>query len=121
MPNGGERHLNEDKCWEFLRTRTIGRVAWHDEQSQELAVIAVDYRVDEAGLFIAPWPGTTLGREYDDREVAFQVDNYDDGNVSRWSVLINGRSRVVQLPDLETSVWLTRQIDVRTIIGIAGL
>jgi hypothetical protein len=124
-PSGGGAlaELITDECWDLLRSRTVGRIAWQGDEG--LTVVPLNYVVDHAAVLVRTAPYTALGREAPDRDVAFQVDDVHPESRSGWSVLVRGRCRLAppppegETPDVWVSGarWLVLRIEVRTITG----
>jgi hypothetical protein len=89
--------LTEDDCWELLRTGEIGRVATTIHALP--AIFPVTYTTIDATIVFRTSAGSKLAAAAQEAVVAFEVDAYDRGDRSGWSVLLVGRSEIVH--DLE--------------------
>jgi uncharacterized protein len=122
--NGRLTELQEQECWELLRTKTVGRVGWQGNDG--LTIVPVNYVVADKAVILRTAPYTELGREGTVQEVAFEVDDVDPLTRSGWSVLVRGRRRLdpeaygeSARPEVWVagSRWLVLRIEARTISG----
>ncbi len=91
----GERRLvdlSDDECWALLSTRSVGRLAWHGPEG--ISVVPLNYVVDGQQIVVAIAPYSSMARECDDAEVAFEVDHLVEESRAGWSALARGRCRV---------------------------
>jgi nitroimidazol reductase NimA-like FMN-containing flavoprotein (pyridoxamine 5'-phosphate oxidase superfamily) len=97
--------LSSGECWELLRARPYGRLAWAGAEG--VSVIPVNYLAEEGRLLLNTAAYTSLAQEGRDREVAFQVDQIDEETRSGWSVLVRGRLREVEpgVDQPDPDVW----------------
>ena len=116
--------LPVDECWTLAASRPVGRLAWTGPQG--LTVVPVNFVVADLEVHVRTAAYSALARECDDSDVAFQVDDFDAGTRSGWSVLLRGKAHVefsspqgVEDPD----VWpvgargLRVRVDVRQVTG----
>lgn len=113
--------LSDPECWGLLRTRPVGRIAWSGLQG--LSIIPVNFVVSDDAVVLRTTPYSLLARDSADREVAFEVDDFDVDTHEGWSVLVRGRCRRVHRAAERPEVWVTGarvldlQIDVRSLSG----
>lgn len=81
--------LSEPECWEHLRSRSVGRLAWAGAEG--VSVVPVNFAVDGDAILIRTTAYSLMGRECGGRDVAFEVDAIDDAEHIGWSVLAHGR------------------------------
>ncbi|KAB2810815.1 pyridoxamine 5'-phosphate oxidase family protein [Pimelobacter simplex] len=81
--------LGEQECWDLLRSRPVGRIAWSGPHG--VVVVPVNFAVDDGAVVLRTSPYSQLAREGTDREVGFEVDLVDVEAHSGWSVLVQGR------------------------------
>lgn len=81
--------LSDDECWDLLRSRPVGRVAWSGMQG--VSVVPVNYAVDEDAVLLRTTPYSLMARDCAGRDVAFEVDSIDEASHDGWSVLVRGR------------------------------
>lgn len=84
--------LTPDECWELAASRPVGRLAWTGQQGP--TVIPVNFVIDGRLVHIRTTAYSTLARECDDSPVAFEVDDFDAGAHTGWSVLLRGRAHL---------------------------
>ena len=101
--------LSEEECWELLRARPVGRLAWCGDRG--VCVLPVNFAVDrdgdDDGVRLRTTPYSLMARECSGREVAFEVDAIDDEQHSGWSVLVRGRCERDDRPSDEPRPWVT--------------
>ncbi len=103
--------LSPDECWELLRTREFGRLAYVADGAPH--IVPVNYRVDGADLVFRTADGQKLRSILQENRVAFEVDEVDDANELGSSVVIRGEARV--LP--ETEELRLEQVGLRAWLG----
>jgi nitroimidazol reductase NimA-like FMN-containing flavoprotein (pyridoxamine 5'-phosphate oxidase superfamily) len=93
MSDAWLEQLSEQECLEFLRSRSVGRIAFNVDGFP--FVVPVNYRLVEAqGATPGAWialrtrPGNVIDQAADD--VAFEIDNVDKAHQEGWSVLVRG-------------------------------
>ena len=93
MSDAWLEELSEHECLEFLRLRSVGRIAFNVDGFP--FVVPVNYRLVEAhGATPGAWialrtrPGNVIDQAADD--VAFEIDNVDMAHHDGWSVLVRG-------------------------------
>lgn len=96
----GLEPLTPGECVDLLRTRSVGRVGL--SAGSLPYVLPVRYVVDGDRILMRTGLDTRMAAATQDAVVAFQVDAFDDGLDAGWSVLVQGRARVVSgLPLVE--------------------
>jgi hypothetical protein len=80
--------LDIDECWELLRSKRVGRVAYCGPEGPQ--VVPMNYVVTDDGLLFRTSPYSALGHHLRVDVAAFQVDEIDDFTESGWSVLASG-------------------------------
>lgn len=79
----------ERECWELLRSRHVGRVAYDDGTGPH--ILPFNYQVtDQDTIRFRTTPHSSLGLRVKDRRVAFEVDEVDEERRTGWSVLVRG-------------------------------
>jgi nitroimidazol reductase NimA-like FMN-containing flavoprotein (pyridoxamine 5'-phosphate oxidase superfamily) len=91
---GSIAELPEDECLALLGTTTVGRIAFVNDEGQQL--VPVNFALIDGAIYFRTLPDgflSTLSRGHDD--VAFGVDHQD---VFRhgWNVTIRGAAREVE-------------------------
>lgn len=117
--------LDEDECWELLRSHSVGRIAWSTGATPHL--VPVNFVAHEGHIWIRSTPYSALARECRDKPVAFEVDEIDEFTRSGASVVVEGVARPGDLhrddapPDLESWAAGSRTfvvaIDAQTVTG----
>lgn len=80
--------LAADECWSLAASRTVGRLAWSGSEGP--VVIPVNFTVDGQHVHVRTAAYSTIARECDDSQVAFEVDDLDEVSRTGWSVLMRG-------------------------------
>ncbi|TNM39685.1 pyridoxamine 5'-phosphate oxidase family protein [Nocardioides albidus] len=113
--------LSDDECWDLIRSRPVGRVAWSGAQG--VSVIPVNFTVDGDTVLLRTTPYSLMARDCADREVAFEVDEIDGERHEGWSVLVRGRCEREERPSEGPHPWATGsrvlglRIAVRSLTG----
>jgi len=116
--------LSDDECWQLLGSGVVGRIAWN--RAGRPFVIPVNFTVDGTTIHIHSSAYSTLVREVDDSQVAFQVDDIDDTTRSGWTVVAQGRAET-RYPGPRTSpgptvdVWPEGSKAVTIVIVVAEI
>jgi uncharacterized protein len=89
------RVLDDDACWELLRSGTLGHLAVVDEEGVD--IFPVNYLVDGHSIVFRTAPGTKLVDLARNPVVAFEADGVDAQH--RWSVVVRGAARRLDADD----------------------
>ncbi|GAA1537496.1 pyridoxamine 5'-phosphate oxidase family protein [Nocardioides humi] len=81
--------LSDEECWDLLRSRPVGRLAWSGGEG--VSVVPVNFAVEGDAVLLRTTPYSAMARDCADREVAFEVDQIDEEGHGGWSVLVRGR------------------------------
>lgn len=103
--------LSPDECWDLLRTREFGRLAYVADGAPH--IVPVNYRVDGTDLVFRTADGQKLSSILRENRVAFEVDEVDDAAEIGCSVVVRGEARV--LP--ETEELRLEQVGLRAWLG----
>jgi nitroimidazol reductase NimA-like FMN-containing flavoprotein (pyridoxamine 5'-phosphate oxidase superfamily) len=90
--------LSDDECMKLLVDHNLGRFAYTDDEGP--VVTPVNYAVADGMVLIATSAHTDLARHARSAPVAFEVDDIDLEQHSGWSVLVRGRTEVLDYDDL---------------------
>lgn len=93
--------LTTEECWSLLGTVPVGRVAF--VEAGEPAVLPVNHAAVGHRVVFRTTQGLLLHEALMDRQVAFEVDDYDADGRSGWSVLVRGRATIAD-PDEEADL-----------------
>src|SRR5438132_5933499 len=88
------RTLADDRCRELLGQARAGRVAVVVNGVPE--VVPVNYAVLDGDVVFRSGTGTKLHAALATSPVSFEVDRFDEERRTGWSVLVSGRSEVVE-------------------------
>lgn len=96
--------LDDEECWELLRSHAVGRIAWSTGVTPHL--VPVNYVAHEGRIWIRSTPYSALARECRGTMVAFEVDEIDDFTRSGASVVVEGVARPGDLHRVEAPAEL---------------
>lgn len=96
--------LSEEEATDLLRTHQVGRIAWEGAEGPVILPVAYAWRCGAVAFRTADWGA--LAALAAETEVAFQIDEFDVGTATGWSVLVRARSRAVT-ESTEVVGWLT--------------
>ncbi len=88
--------LDEDECVRLLASGEIGRVGVSIAALP--AIFPVNFRLIDGAIVFATSPGTKLEAASSNAVLAFEVDDFGIVDRTGWSVLVIGRSEVVEDP-----------------------
>ncbi len=86
--------LSLSECWDLLRGQLVGRLAVAAANVPD--IFPINYIVDHGSLVFRSAPGTKLAAAVLGRGVAFEIDGYDEGGTSAWSVVAKGPARRIE-------------------------
>jgi uncharacterized protein len=89
--------LNDQQCWELLAANQIGRLAVVVAGRPD--IFPVNYLVHEGEIYFKTAEGSKLASVMAHREVAFEIDGYDEATNEAWSVVLIGMARVLSHDD----------------------
>jgi nitroimidazol reductase NimA-like FMN-containing flavoprotein (pyridoxamine 5'-phosphate oxidase superfamily) len=126
MPTSDDRPgrlvvLSDDECWDLLRSRPVGRVAWSGVQG--VSIVPMNFVVDGDAVLLRTTPYSLMARDCAGREVAFEVDEIDAEHHTGWSVLVRGRCEREERPADGPHPWATGtrtlglRVTVRSVTG----
>lgn len=84
--------LTQDQCWELLREKEFGRLAYH--LAGEVHLVPINYATDGERLFFRTAPGSKLLGIVMNEDVAFEVDRITDTEAT--SVILRGRAHLLE-------------------------
>jgi uncharacterized protein len=96
------RELDRERCFELLATKRLGRVAVTLHGVPH--IVPVNYALLEGEVVFRSGAGTKFHAALVSEPVSFEVDDYDELGHTGWSVLLSGRSSVVDDPATLTKV-----------------
>ena len=86
---GRIREMSEAECREMITTTTVGRIAFVDDDGQQLIPVNFAF-IDEAIYFRTLSDGFPAQLARKQSEVAFGVDHHDDTYRLGWNVTVKG-------------------------------
>lgn len=90
----GLDELSEDRCWELLGQKTVGRlavtIAGHPD------IFPVNYRIDHETIVVKTAAGLKLAAAVLGDSVAFEVDALDENAHTGWSVVLHGTAAEIE-------------------------
>jgi nitroimidazol reductase NimA-like FMN-containing flavoprotein (pyridoxamine 5'-phosphate oxidase superfamily) len=97
------RTIPEQQCRELLTTTTVGRVAFVDDDGQQL--IPLNFAVIDDEIYFRTAPESLLdGLAGGHRDVAFGVDYHSGSSRDAWNVTVRGSTSRVSDPDVYQQV-----------------
>lgn len=96
--------LDQDQCWQLVRTHVVGRIALPMDRGEAPLVFPINYIVDGENVVFRTDIGTKLAMVHN-HPVAFEVDHVDLSSSSGWSVLMRGVA-------YEMTHWESEHIEV---------
>jgi uncharacterized protein len=115
--------LDERECFTLLGAESVGRFAVASNRAAPF-VIPVNYVIDGSSVVFRSGYGAEVRRGLA-RPTSLQVDGFDHGRRTGWTVLARGRARLVPAREVEQLVvesWLVDRrhwirMDILTISG----
>ena len=95
---GHLQELDEAECWELVRSREVGRVAYVDQLGP--MVVPVTYAGGEGSVLFRVAAYSQLARHLPDSRAAIEVDDFDYFTRSGWSVVLRGNVETVESDEL---------------------
>ncbi|HUW02318.1 MAG TPA: pyridoxamine 5'-phosphate oxidase family protein [Acidimicrobiales bacterium] len=89
--------IDLDECWRLIAESPVGRIAFIE--AGEPTVFPVNHTVVGRRVVFRTARGAALQQALHDRPIAFEVDAFDTGSLTGWSVLVRGMATTA--PDLE--------------------
>ena len=86
--------LSESECWELLGEADVGRLAV--DIAGQPDIFPINFIADDGGIVFRSAAGTKLAGAVLNRFVAFEIDGYQPGDRTAWSVVVKGQARAVE-------------------------
>ena len=86
--------LSESECWELLDAAAVGRLAV--DIAGQPDIFPINFVVADGGIVFRSAAGTKLAGAVLNRFVAFEIDGYEPGDRSAWSVVVKGQARPIE-------------------------
>lgn len=90
----GTEILDEDRCWDRLRSTSVGRLAVDNGGQPD--IFPINYVIDDKSIVFRTKPGTKLAASVLLQRVAFEIDGYEPQLGQAWSVVVKGRARLIE-------------------------
>lgn len=87
------REMTREHCLQIVRAGVVGRVAVATTTGPY--IVPVNYSTGEESIFLRTTPYSLVGTYGRDALVAFEIDGFDHERQRGWSVLVRGRTSVV--------------------------
>lgn len=81
------------ECLRRLKTAPLGRLAFVEQGEQ--VILPVNHSMDGDSVVFRTAPGSKLNAADNELPVAFEIDGYDEGRRSGWSVVVRGTATIV--------------------------
>jgi len=86
--------LSESECWELLGEAAVGRLAV--DIAGQPDIFPINFITDQGGIVFRSAAGTKLAGAVLNRFVAFEIDGYQPGDRTAWSVVVKGQARAIE-------------------------
>lgn len=86
--------LSESECWELLGEADVGRLAV--DIAGQPDIFPINFLADDGSIVFRSAAGTKLAGAVLNRFVAFEIDGYQPGDRTAWSVVVKGQARAVE-------------------------
>jgi uncharacterized protein len=86
--------LSESECWELLGEADVGRLAV--DIAGQPDIFPINFIADHGGIVFRSAAGTKLAGAVLNRFVAFEIDGYQPGDRTAWSVVVKGQARAIE-------------------------
>jgi nitroimidazol reductase NimA-like FMN-containing flavoprotein (pyridoxamine 5'-phosphate oxidase superfamily) len=80
--------IGAEECWNLIAQSPVGRIAFIERG--EPTVFPVNHAVVGRRVVFRTARGAALHQALNDRPIAFEVDDFDTGSLTGWSVLVRG-------------------------------
>lgn len=102
----GMEVLRPEECWKLVAETPVGRIGFTSDGGP--MVLPVNHAVVAHHVVFRTARGALLHEALMTRPVAFEVDGWDAGSRSGWSVVIRGQARAVDedgFRELDLDAW----------------
>lgn len=116
IDHAGLEALPIQTCFELLASVPVGRLGF--DHDGEVMIIPVNHVVDGQRIVFATGIGATLDAVENQIVVAFEVDSYDPGTRTGWSVLATG---VVEPVDDDEAISRARSLGLHPWLDLGAM
>jgi uncharacterized protein len=92
------KDMSQKECQSLLEGGHVGRIAFVDPDGP--VVLPVNYVMVDDCVVLATAPYSSLARHAASAAVSFEIDEIDEFTESGWSVLVRGRTSIVERHEL---------------------
>lgn len=96
-PQHGIEILDETECWDLLDRTSVGRLAV--DVAGQPDIFPINFVVDDGSIVFRSGAGTKLAAAVLLHHVAFEIDGYEPGERTAWSVVVKGRAHEIERMD----------------------
>jgi nitroimidazol reductase NimA-like FMN-containing flavoprotein (pyridoxamine 5'-phosphate oxidase superfamily) len=93
-PRNGMEILDEDACWQLLRTHVVGRLGV--AVAGEVEIFPLNYLVHEGQIVFKSAAGSKVAAMAANARVTFEIDGYEPDSGEAWSVIVKGVAHELQ-------------------------
>ncbi len=93
----GTEVLNDEECWTFLDSTSVGRLAIAIAGKPD--IFPINFVIDDHCLTFRTGAGTKFAASALLHDVAFEIDGYEPLKRTAWSVVVKGRAHEVERMD----------------------
>ncbi len=86
--------LSESECWKLLGEADVGRLAV--DIAGQPDIFPINFLADHGSIVFRSAAGTKLAGAVLNHFVAFEIDGYQPGDRTAWSVVVKGQARAVE-------------------------
>jgi uncharacterized protein len=101
-PRNGAEILDDEQCWERLRSEEVGRLAVAVAGKPD--IFPINYTVSDGAIFMRSAEGSKLVSVVINEWVAFEVDGYVPDDNHAWSVVVHGKAELVGNQEIDDYV-----------------
>lgn len=102
LDDSGLEILSPEECRALLAEAPLGRIVFTDRALP--AIQPVNYTLADGDVVIRTSPSSRLATAAADVIVAFEIDDFDTGTRTGWSVVVVGHARTVTAPDEQVAL-----------------
>lgn len=86
--------LSESECWDLLDHADVGRLAV--DIGGQPDIFPINFLAAQGGIVFRSAAGTKLAGAILNRFVAFEIDGYEPGDRTAWSVVVKGQAGAIE-------------------------
>ena len=101
-PRNGAEILDDEACWERLRSEDLGRLAVAGAGRPD--IFPINYTVSDGAIYLRSAEGSKLVSVVINEWVAFEIDGYIPADNHAWSVVAHGKAELLGNLEIEEYV-----------------